>query len=398
MAPRNSTADFKNLLSQFIGETDPLFEMLKWTTEQLMKIEVESKVGAAKGQHSRNRATHFSGTRVRRFDTRLGTMYLVVPKLRKGGYIPFFVTEKWRSEQALLQVVQEAFINGVSTRKIDRLAKQLGIENISASQVSEINKGLDEQVDTFRNRPLEAEYPVIWIDALYEKIRDDGRVYNHAVMVVCGLNRAGEREILAIEPMDAENEDNYRFLIQRLKERGLRSVWLVVSDAHLGLKNAIQKEFLGSSWQRCKVHFMRNVLAKVRTKHKEHVAARIKHIWLQPDAGTARGYAKQVMEDLESQFPEVVEILDNGLEDSLQFYEFPKLDHRKVASTNMLERLNREIRRRSKVVGIFPSQDSYLRLVTCYLIEYTEDWTAGKAYIKKEILDEQRDLIPKIAA
>jgi len=306
-----------------------------------MNIEVESKVSAVKGQHSNNRSTHFSGTRVRRFDTRLGTMYIFVPKLRKGGYIPFFVTEKRRSEQALLQVVQEAFINGVSTRKIDRLAKQLGIENISASQVSEINKGLDEQVEIFRNRPLEAEYPVIWIDALYEKIRADGRVFNHAVMVVCGLKTSGEREILAIEPMDAENEDNYRFLIQRLKDRGLRNVWLVVSDAHQGLKNAIQKEFLGSSWQRCKVHFMRNILAKVRAKHKELVAARIKHIWLQPYANTARDYAKQVMDELEQQFPEAVETLDNGLKDSLQFYEISKLDHRKISSTNMLERLNR---------------------------------------------------------
>ena len=325
MAPKDSTTDFKNLLSQFIGESDPLYEMLKWTTEQLMKIEAESKVGATKGQHTANRSTHFSGTRVRRFDTRLGTMYLVVPKLRKGGYIPFFVTEKKRSEQALLQVVQEAFSNGVSTRKIDRLAKQLGIENISASQVSEINKGLDDQVEAFRNRHLEAEYPVIWIDALYEKIRDDGRVYNHAVMVVCGLNLAGEREILAIMPMESENEENYRLLIQGLKARGLSKTWLVISDAHQGLRNAIQKEFLGSSWQRCKVHFMRNVLAKVRAKHKEMVAARIKHIWLQPDASTARDYAKQVMEELETQFPEAVEILDTGLEDSLQFYEFPKI-------------------------------------------------------------------------
>jgi transposase-like protein len=242
MAPRNSTAELKNLLSQFIGESDPLFEMLKWLTEKLMLLEAEQKAGAKKGAHSRDRATHFSGNRVRRFDTRLGTMYLVVPKLRKGGYIPFFVTEKKRSEQALLQVVQEAFINGVSTRKIDRLAQKLGIENISASQVSEINKGLDEQVYDFRNRPLEAEYPVIWVDALYEKIRDERRVVNSAVMVVCGLNMAGEREILSVEAMDSENEENYRVLFKGLKERGVENIWLAVSDAHPGLKAAIQKE------------------------------------------------------------------------------------------------------------------------------------------------------------
>lgn len=398
MAPRHSTPEISTLLSRFIGETDPLFEMLKWLTEQLMKMEAETKAGARKGRHAENRATHFSGTRVRRFDTRLGTMYLLVPKLRKGGYIPFFVTEKKRSEQALLQVVQEAFINGVSTRKIDRLAKQLGIENISASQVSEINKGLDEQVDEFRSRALEEEYPVLWVDALYEKIRDERRVVNSAVMVVCGLTSSGERQILAIQPMDTENEENYRDVFQSLKARGLQRIWLAISDAHPGLKNAIEKEFLGSSWQRCKVHFMRNILAKVGGRNKNAVAGKIKHIWLQPEEKDAREYAKQVMKELEVKYPEAMEILDAGLEDSLQFYSFPKLEHRKISSTNMLERINREIRRRSRVVGIFPSVDSYLRLVTCFLIEYTEDWTTGRSYIKKDVLDEQRELILKKAA
>ena len=398
MAPRNSTTDYKNLLSQFIGEADPLLEMLKWLTEQMIRVEAEMKVGASKGKHSEDRTTYFSGTRVRRFDTRLGTMYLVVPKLRKGGYIPFFVTEKKRSEQALLQVVQEAFINGVSTRKIDRLAQKLGIENISASQVSEINKGLDKQVESFRSRSLEEEYPVLWVDALYEKIRTNMHVCNAAVMVICGLNRAGEREILAIEPMEAENEENYRELFKTLKSRGLKKVWLTVSDSHQGLKNAIQKEFIGSSWQRCKVHFMRNIMAKVKMKKKEYFAAKLKQIWLQPDSVSARTYAKLIMEEFEDSFPEAIEILDAGLEDSLQFYSYEKIDSRKISSTNMLERLNAEIRRRSRVVGIFPSEESYLRLVTCYLIEYTEDWTTGRCYIKKESLDEQSTLIHKRAA
>lgn len=398
MAPLKATADFEKLLSRFIGEQDPLLEMLKWMTEQLMRIEAENKAGAVKGKHVANRTTHFSGSRVRRFDTRLGTMYLVVPKLRKGGYIPFFVTEKKRSEQALLQVVQEAFINGVSTRKIDRLAKELGIESISASQVSEINKGLDEQVQQFRNRELNSEYPVIWIDALYEKIRHDQRVQNEAVMVVCGLNSAGEREILAIEPMETESEETYADLFQRLKQRGLKHVWLVVSDAHQGLKNAIRSEFVGACWQRCKVHFMRNVLAKVRSKHKEQFAERLKHIWLQPDQATARKYAKQLMDDWEDSCSDAIEILDSGLDDSLQFYAFAKIDARKISSTNMLERLNKEIRRRSKVVGVFPSRESYIRMVTCYLIEYTEDWTTGRSYIKKESLDEQKEFILRTVA
>lgn len=398
MAQNQSTPELRDLLSQFITESDPLFELLKWTTNELMRIEAENKVGAAKGSHCPDRKTSFSGTRVRRFDTRLGTMYLVVPKLRKGGYIPFFVTEKKRSEQALIQVVQEAFINGVSTRKVDRLAKALGIENISASQVSEINKGLDEQVQEFRNRPLDSEYPVIWIDALYEKIRNGNRVENAAVMLVCGVNNAGEREILAIQPMDAENEANYRELFQSLKARGLQKVWLAVSDAHEGLKNAIQKEFLGSCWQRCKVHFMRNILAKVKARDKKYVASRIKNIWLQDSADLARSYAKNVMDELDVKHENAMDILDAGLEDSLQFFTLPEIDSRKISSTNMLERINKEIRRRSKVVGIFPSDESYLRLVTCYLIEYTEDWTTGRSYIKKDVIDLQREQLPKSAA
>ena len=393
MAQRKTIPNIENLLSQFIGESDPLFEMLKWITEKLMLLEAENKAGAKKGSHSSKRITNFCGSRVRRFDTRLGTMYLIVPKLRKGGYIPFFVTEKKRSEQALIQVVQEAFINGVSTRKIDKIAKSLGIENLSASQVSEINKGLDEQVRLFRNRELQKEYPILWIDALYEKIRNEGRVQNEAIMVVCGLNTSGEREILAIEAMECENEENYRELFLKLKARGLENVWLAISDAHQGLKNAIRKEFIGSSWQRCKVHFMRNILAKVNSKNKNIIASKIKHIWLQADEKDARKLAKQIMMDFEEKFPEAMQTLDEGLDDSLQFYSFSKIDHRKISSTNMLERLNKEIRRRSKVVGVFPSEESYIRLITTYLIEYSEDWTNGKAYIKKDVVDEQRNFI-----
>lgn len=260
---------FENKLLEFITDEDPLLSMLQWVTDKLVEVEVAQKVKAEKGKHTPSRATYRCGTRVRRFDTRMGTLYLVIPKLRKGGYIPFFVTEKKRSEQALIQVVQEAWKNGISTRKIDRVAKSLGIESISASQVSEINKGLDSMVDEFRTRRLEAEYPIIWADALYEKIRDDGHVNNKAVMVVKGINLQGIPQILAIEAMQNESEATYRELFGKLKERGLEKVWLCVSDAHAGLQAAIRKEFLGASWQRCKVHFMRNILAHVNQKEKE---------------------------------------------------------------------------------------------------------------------------------
>ena len=386
MAYHKDTANLEKMLLKFLSEPDPMLSMLEWLCHKMMEVEVENKLSAGKGEHSPNRTGYRSGTRVRRFDTRMGTMYLLVPKVRKGGYIPFFVTEKKRSEQALIQVVQEAFINGVSTRKIERLARSLGIESISPSQVSQINKELTQQVEEFRNRPLADTYPVIWIDALYEKIRDNHRVCNMAVHVVCGVNLEGKREVLAVEPMYEESEASYTALFNSLKKRGLQNVWLAVSDAHQGLVSAIKKSFVGCSWQRCKVHFMRNILAHVPVKDKESFAAKLKQIWQQPDYESAKRYAELLIEEYETRFPKAVEVLENGLEDSLQYYEFPEIDAKKISSTNVLERLHKEIRRRSKVVGIFPSMDSYIRLISCYLIEYAEDWETSRCYIRKDIL------------
>jgi transposase-like protein len=386
MAYHKNTVNLEKMLLKFLGEPDPMLSMLEWLCHKMMEVEVENKLSAGKGEHSPNRTGYRSGTRVRRFDTRMGTMYLLVPKVRKEGYIPFFVTERKRSEQALIQVVQEAFINGVSTRKIERLARSLGIESISPSQVSQINKELTQQVEEFRNRPLADTYPVIWIDALYEKIRDNHRVCNMAVHVVCGVNLEGKREVLAVEPMYEESEASYTALFNSLKKRGLQNVWLAVSDAHQGLVAAIQKSFVGCSWQRCKVHFMRNILAHVPAKDKESFAAKLKQIWQQPDYESAKRYAELLIEEYETRFPKAVEVLENGLEDSLQYYEFPEIDAKKISSTNVLERLHKEIRRRSKVVGIFPSMDSYIRLISCYLIEYAEDWETSRCYIRKDIL------------
>jgi len=397
MTKTKDTTIFENKLLEFITDEDPLLSMLQWVTDKLVEVEVAQKVKAEKGKHTPSRATYRCGTRVRRFDTRMGTLYLVIPKLRKGGYIPFFVTEKKRSEQALIQVVQEAWKNGISTRKIDRVAKSLGIENISASQVSEINKGLDSMVDEFRTRRLEAEYPIIWADALYEKIRDDGHVRNKAVMVVKGINMQGIPQILAIEAMQNESEATYRDLFAKLKNRGLEKVWLCVSDAHAGLQAAIRKEFLGASWQRCKVHFMRNILAHVNQKEKEKFAGLLKQIWIEPDRESAIACARRLIDKYEKRFPQATECLEVGLEDSLQYYAFPEIDHRKISSSNTLERLNLEIRRRSRVVGIFPSVESYIRLITSFLIEYEEDWQTGRSYINEIVLAKQRELLIKVA-
>jgi transposase-like protein len=384
MAQQHYKTLFKKALLQFITEPDPFLAMLKWVMTEMMRIETEAKVGAAKGKHSKERTTHFSGGRARRVDTRMGTVYLVVPKVRKGGYVPFFISERRRSEQALIAVVQEAFINGVSTRKIERLAHAMGIENISASQVSEFNRELDSQVADFQGRPLAEEYPFLFIDALYQKVRVEGRVVSVAVMIACGVNPAGSREILAVEPMFDESEDSWRLFFRKLKARGMKRTALCVSDAHAGLQAAVRKEWLGASWQRCKVHFMRNILAKVPHREKARFAAHLKQIWLEPDKKSAKRAAAALIDDYGKRFPDAVRCLEEGLEDSLSFYDFPEVDKKRISSTNGQERLNMEIRRRSRVVGVFPSVASYLRLTICYLIEYSEDWENERSYIRED--------------
>ena len=388
MAPRHYKGLFKKALLRFVTEPDPVLAMLEWVAGQMMQIEAEAKVGAEKGKHSKVRMTHFSGRRVRRMDTRLGTIYLYVPKVRKGGYVPFFVTERKRSELALATLVQEAFINGVSTRRIERLAQALGIENISASQVSEINKGLSGQVEDYRTRPLEEEYPFLWIDAHYDKVRVEDRVVTLALMIAHGVSSSGSREILAIEPMFDESEDSWREFFRKLKKRGMKRVCLCVSDAHAGIQAAVRKELLGASWQRCKVHFMRNILAKVPHKEKRRFAAHLKQIWLQPDRKSARRAADQLVQEYGGRFPDAIRCLEEGLEDSLQFYSFPEVDPKKISSTNMSERTVREVRRRSRVIGVFPSVESWVRLETCYLMEYSEDWRSDRSYIKREKVQE----------
>ena len=350
----------------------------------------QAKAGAPKGKHSEERTAHFSGTRVSRFDTRMGTLYLFVPKLRTGGYIPFFVIERQRAEAALIQVVHEAYINGVSTRRIEKLAKRLGVEGLSAGQVSDINKGLDEQVASFRTKPLREEYPVIWVDAVYQKIRKDSKVVNLAILIVMGVNLEGIREILAVEPMWEESEATYSHVFKSLQARGLKRAWLVISDAHAGLQSAVKKCFLGASWQRCKVHFMRNILGHVAHRDKAAAGECLRQIWLQEDRDMALELAARFRERYGKKYPKAVECLEDGLEDSLQYLALPEFDKRKTSSTNILERLNKEVRRRARVVGVFPSEESFLRLIVCYLLEYSEDWPAMKAYISPETIQEVR--------
>jgi putative transposase len=387
MTQNQDTTNLEAMLWQFMGMDDPMRSMLEWLCNQLMEAEVSHQIGAKKHAQSEERISSRSGYRVRRFDTRMGTSYLMVPKVRKGGYIPFFVTERKRREVALIQVVQEAYIQGVSTRKMERLAASLGIDSLSGSQVSQMTKGLNEQAEAFRHRALTMDYPVIWVDALYEKVRYDHRVVSMAIQIVCGVAEDGHREILAIEPMLEESEESYRLLFQSLRERGLKTPKLIVSDAHNGLTAAIRKCFPGSSWQRCKVHFMRNILVHVSRAEKDRFAAQLKLIWQASSMEEAVVLARRLAELYEKRFPKAIEILEAGLEDSLTFYAFPTLDSRKISSNNIMERLNREIRRRTKVIGIFPNPESYVRLISIYLLEYSEDWSSSRAYLSARSLE-----------
>jgi transposase-like protein len=334
MTNKHYTELFEKLLASFYNEDDPIKSMMEWMVKKLMEIEVSSlKTEVEKGKHSNERKTHRNGYRVRRWDTRLGTMYLMVPKVRSGGYQPFFLVHKQRSEAALLALVQEAFINGVSTRKMKRVLESFGIENISASEVSNITKEMDTEVNTFRCRPLQTEYPVVWIDAIYEKVRIDNKVQTIAIMIALAINNQGRKEVLAIEPMENESRDTWMVFFQKLQQRGLEKINLIISDAHKGIQSALKETYLGASWQRCKVHLMRNILARVNHHYKHKVAVDLKRIFDQTSVEDSRMVAKEVIAKYQDKFPDAMDCLACGIEDALQYLNFPELPKNRISST-----------------------------------------------------------------
>ncbi len=385
MTQAHDTTGFSKVLQEISESGNPLLTMLRMICQEMMELEVNQQLNADRSQRNEGRTGYRSGYRERRLDTRLGTLKLDVPKVRKGGYVPFFM-ERWqRSEQALIATIHDIYVMGVSTRKVKVLAESMGIEGISAGEVSKMAKQLDEQVTAFRKQSFSGkQYPILWVDAIYEKVRVDSRVVSMAIEIVCGVSTDGHREVLAIEPMAEESTDSYLSLFRELRSRGLEVPKLIISDAHSGLISAVQQGFPGASWQRCKVHFMRNILAHIPQKAKDIFAKELKEIWLAKDAKEARGRATTLCEQYRKKYPKAVECLENGLEDSLTFYSFPMVDQRKIASSNMIERLNKEIRRRTRVVGIFPNEASYMRLVCSYILEYAEDWAYERVYLSPE--------------
>jgi transposase-like protein len=350
-----------------------------------MEAEVTQLVGAAPYERSDTRATHRNGYREREWDTRVGTIDLQIPKMRQGkSYFPGLLEPRRRHERALLSVVQQAYVHGVSTRAVDNLAEALGLGGISKDQVSRICKELDGQVHAFRTRRLDAEYPYVMLDATFEKVREDGRVISMAVLIAVGVKVSGEREILAVDVGPAEDYNFWLRFLRDLVSRGVSGVRLVTSDAHLGLKAAVAEVFTGAVWQRCRVHFMRNALSSVPTSAQQMVAAMVRTIFAQPDRESARETVTKVCRLFEKRFPGLVAMLVDAEDDILAYYGFPVEHRRQIWSTNSLERLNKEVSRRCDVVGIFPNRQSLLRLVGAVLEDQNDEWAVGRRYFSTE--------------
>jgi putative transposase len=359
------------------SDADLLREMIGFTAQRLMELEVESKTGAAYGEKSAERLAQRNGYRERLWETRAGTVELHIPKLRKGSYFPAFLEPRRLAEKALAAVVQEAYVHGVSTRSVDDLVKAMGMTGISKSQVSRLCAEIDDKVKAFLSRPIEGDWPYLWIDATYVKVRESGRIVSVAVIVAVGVNSDGRREVLGMAIGPSEAETFWTEFLRKLARRGLRGVKLVISDAHEGIKAAISK-VLHATWQRCRVHFMRNVLAYAGRQGRRVVAAFIGTAFVQDDAETASKQWRQVADQLRPKVPKLAAFMDEAEPDVLAFMSFPK-DHRaKIHSINPIERLNGEIKRRTDVVGIFPNEDAITRLIGALLLEQNDEWAVQR--------------------
>ena len=370
------------------GDVDVLRTLVKQMAEALMGAEVDALCGAARGERHPERVNSRNGYRERSWDTRAGTIDLAVPRLRAGSYFPeWLLTPRKRSEQALVAAIADAYLAGVSTRRVDTLVRTLGIEGISKSQVSRLAASLDELVEAFRSRPLEGAYPLLMLDALVLKVREGGRVCNVACVHAVGVNADGHRESLGLELITSEDGAGWTAFLRGLVARGLSGVVLVTSDAHQGLVDAVAATLPGASWQRCRTHFMRNLLCRVPKAAQPAVATMVRSIFAQPDAASVVEQHARIVAQLEERFPAAAELLAEAGSDLLAFTHLPKEVWRQVWSNNPLERLNREIRRRTDVVGIFPNRDAALRLVGAVLAEQNDEWAdSERRYVSLEVI------------
>jgi transposase-like protein len=382
-------------LTAFVGKLldeqdgDVLREGIRVLSQALMETEVAGLIGAERHERSGDRTAYRNGTRLRTWDTRMGTIELAIPKIRPGTYFPSLLQPRRRAEHALLAVVQEAYVHGVSTRKVDDLMRALGIDGISKSEVSRICAELDTAVAAFRTRPLTGEHRYLWVDATYHKVRVDGRVISQATVVAIGVTTNGDRQVLGIDVGPSEDRAFWTAFLRSLVKRGLRGVRLVVSDAHEGLKQAIATVLVGTTWQRCRVHFMRNLLATVPQSGREPIAAVVRTIFAQPDHASALQQLRKIAEALRPRFARTATLLEDAAEDILAYRHLPQEHQRQLHSTNPLERLNKEIKRRSNVVGIFPNPAAVIRLVGAILIEQDDEWAvAERRYFSAESMQQ----------
>jgi len=363
-----------------------LQEGLQRLTQTVMELEAAEQIGAGRYERTPERRTYRNGHRERVWETRVGEIPLRIPKVRDGTYFPSLLEPRRRSEKALLAVIQQAYVEGVSTRRVDDLLQALGLTGIDKSRVSRICKELDEVVEPFRNRPLEGQYPFVWLDALYLKVRHNHRIVSQALVIATGVRENGERELLGFALGASEEEAFWLDFLRSLVRRGLKGVQLVTSDAHEGLKAALGQVLAGVSWQRCRVHFMRNLLAHVPRGDKSIAAAALRTIFAQPDRQAAGIQVAEVVQAMKRRWPKAAELLAQAEDDVLAYMVFPAELWTRIYSTNPLERLNKEVKRRTNVVGVFPDGASVARLVGAVLLEIADEWQVGRRYFSLEAM------------
>jgi putative transposase len=393
LTPETTMTDERMALIELIekgGDADLIRDMLAFAAERLMDLEVEALTGAPAGTRSPDRLTHRNGYRERAWDTRAGRIDLAIPKLRKGSYFPAFLEPRRTAEKALTAVIQEAYVHGISTRSVDDLVKAMGMTGISKSQVSRLCEEIDERVNAFLARPIEGEWPYLWIDATYLKTREAGRIVSTAVILAVGVNSDGRREVLGIATGASEAEPFWTAFLRSLADRGLRGVKLVIADDHKGLRAAATRVF-HASLQRCRVHWMRNAMAHLAPKQRPAVVAMLKTIFAQEDAEAAREQWASVADALRERCPKLVELMDRSREEVLVYMSFPREHWGQIASTNPLERLNGEIKRRADVVGIFPNDRAVIRLVGALMLEQNDEWAVSRRYMSLESLSSLSD-------